>query len=144
VYKFGAGRLTRTLGLAEPTSSPLHRPVKIHQVRKQALALEAVTEEPHHHYSSFRVRSKIFVTIPPDGDFIHVFVGEDDRERTLAMYPEFVEKLLWGGKVLGLRVHLAQAKPAAVKALVTKAYETRVLKDAGPKTTKAKSTAPKS
>jgi hypothetical protein len=36
--------------------------MKIDTVRKYALSLEAVTEEPHHNYSSFRVRSKIFVT----------------------------------------------------------------------------------
>jgi len=118
--------------------------VKIDQVRKLALALEAVTEEPHHNYSSFRVRGKIFVTIPPDEDFVHVFVGEEDRERALAMYPEFVEKLLWGGKVLGLRVQLAAARPAVVNALVGRAYETRVLKDAGPRRTKAKGAAHKS
>lgn len=96
------------------------------------MSLEAVTEEPHHDYSSFRVRGKIFVTIPPDEAFIHVFVGEEERERALALYPEFVEKLLWGSKVLGLRVQLAAATPAVVKALVSKAYETRVRKDAGP------------
>jgi hypothetical protein len=97
------------------------------------MSLEAVTEEPHHHYSSFRVRGKIFVTIPPEEDFIHVFVGEEDRQNALALYPEFVEKLLWGAKVLGLRVALASAKPTVVKALVSRAYDTRVQKDAGPK-----------
>lgn len=97
------------------------------------MSLEAVTEEPHHDYSSFRVRGKIFVTIPPGEAFIHVFIGEEDRERALAMYPEFTEKLLWGSKVVGLRVHLASARPTEVKALVNKAYETRVQKDAGSK-----------
>ncbi len=93
---------------------------------------EAVTEEPHHDYSSFRVRGKIFVTVAPDEETLHVFVGEDDRERALAVFPEFTEKLLWGGKLVGLRVRLATAVPAAVKALVSRAYESRVQKDAGP------------
>ena len=108
--------------------------MKIDPVRKYALSLEAVTEEPHHNYSSFRVRGKIFATIPPDEDFIHVFVGEEDRQQALALCPESVEKLLWGSKVLGLRVALASARPAVVKSLVSKAYETRVRKDASPKT----------
>lgn len=107
--------------------------MKLDPIRKHAMSLEAVTEEPHHHYSSFRVRGKIFVTVPPDEEFIHVFVGEEDREPALALYPHFIEKLLWGSKVLGLRVRLAPADPAVVKALVGKAYETRVQKDAGPK-----------
>ena len=70
--------------------------MKIDSVRKHALSLEAVTEEPHHNYSSFRVRGKIFATIPPEEEFIHVFVAEEDREPALAMYPDFIEKLLWG------------------------------------------------
>jgi hypothetical protein len=97
------------------------------------MSLEAVTEEPHHNFSSFRVRGKIFVTIPPEGEFIHVFVNEEDREPALALYPEYLEKLLWGSKVLGLRVSLASAEPQVVNSLVSRAYETRVRKDAGPR-----------
>ena len=92
------------------------------QVRLHAKSLQDVTEEPHHQFSSFRVKGKIFVTIPPDEEHIHVFVSETDREQALALYPEFVEKLLWGGKAVGLRIALAAAKPAVVKALVTKAW----------------------
>ncbi|MFC4525145.1 MmcQ/YjbR family DNA-binding protein [Dyella halodurans] len=107
--------------------------MKIDAVRKHAMALEAVTEEPHHQSSSFRVRGRIFVTIPPPDDVIHVFIGEEDRETALALYPGFLDKLFWGGKVVGLRVTLAAANPVAVKALVNKAYETRVRKDGGPR-----------
>jgi hypothetical protein len=110
--------------------------MKIDAVRKYAMALEAVTEEPHHASSSFRVRGKIFVTVPPSDDVVHVFVAEEDRESALALYPDFIEKLFWGGKVVGLRVLLAAAKPTAVKSLVSKAYETRVLKDAGRRPTR--------
>jgi len=106
--------------------------MKIADVRTHALSLDAVTEEPHHTYSSFRVCGRIFTTIPPEETHLHVFVGDEDREQALAMYPGFVEKLFWGSKVLGLRVDLARATPAIVKALVVKAYETRVRKDAGP------------
>ena len=97
------------------------------------MSLEAVTEEPHHDYSSFRVRGKIFVTIPPTSDVIHVFLGEEDREQALAVNAEFIEKLVWGGKVVGLRVSLAAAEPGAVRSLVSKAYQARIRKDAGPK-----------
>ena len=107
--------------------------MKFETVRKHALSLEAVTEEPHHHFSSFRVRGKIFVTVPPEQDCIHIFVAEEDREPALVMHPQFIEKLLWGGKVVGLRVQLAPAPAVLVKSLVAAAYRTRVLKDAGPK-----------
>jgi hypothetical protein len=38
------------------------------------------------------------------------------------MYGEFTEKLLWGGKVVGVRVALESATPAAVKNLVLQAW----------------------
>lgn len=93
------------------------------------MSLESVTEEPHHNFSSFRVRGKIFATVPPVEHVIHVFVGEEARGIAMTLYPEFLEKLLWGGKVVGLRVNLALAKPQVVKSLVQNAYETRVRKD---------------
>jgi hypothetical protein len=102
--------------------------VKIETVRKFALSLENVIEAPHHDYSSFRVRGRIFVTVPPKEDIIHVFVDEEDRELALALYPEWAEKLLWGGKVRGLRITLAPAAIAPVKLLITKAYEAQANK----------------
>ena len=97
--------------------------VKFTTIRKFALSLPEVTEEPHHHFGSFRLRGKIFVTIPPDQQHLHVFVREWQREPALATYPEFAEKLLWGGKVVGLRVHLAAAPASAVRLLVRQAWE---------------------
>lgn len=102
--------------------------MKIADVRRFAMRLPEVTEEPHHHFSSFRVRGKIFVTVPPDEDRIHVFVDETSREQALALHPSFVEKLLWGSKVCGIRIQLASAKPAAVKALVRSAWEAKAPK----------------
>ena len=96
--------------------------MKIDQVRRYALSLPDSTEEPHFEYSSFRVRGKIFMTVPPDEQHMHVFVGEDERERALALYPAFLEKLVWGGKVRGLRVRLSKASPSAVNRLVREAW----------------------
>ena len=39
--------------------------------------------------------------------------------------------------MVGVRIALASANPTAVKTLVSKAYETRVGKDAGPKASRA-------
>jgi hypothetical protein len=99
--------------------------MKLAAVRKFALALPEVTEEPHFHLSSFRVRGKIFVTVPPEETHLHVFVDETQREPALARNPTFIEKLWWGGKVRGLRVALADADPAVVKALVRAAWEAK-------------------
>ncbi len=97
--------------------------MKLAAVRKFALSLGEVTEEPHHSFSSFRCRGKIFVTGPPDEEHIQVFPAEDVREQNLAMYPEFMEKLLWGGKVVGLRISLASATSSAVNSVVRAAFE---------------------
>ena len=97
--------------------------MKLAAVRVLAFSLPEVTEEPHHQFGSFRVRGKIFITMPPDQQHIHVFVSEEHREQALALYPEFAEKLLWGGKVVGLRVSLIGAKasvsPNSVKVPTT-------------------------
>lgn len=99
--------------------------MKIAAVRAFAMSLPEVTEEPHQHFGSFRVRGKIFVTMPPGEERIHVFVPEQEREQALAMYPAFTEKLLWGSKALGVRVSLAHARPGVVKSLVLQAWRSK-------------------
>jgi hypothetical protein len=102
--------------------------MKFSTIHTFATSLPEVTEEPHHHFGSFRVRGKIFVTIPPEQTHLHVFLSETQREQALAMYPQFVEKLLWGGKVVGIRVALAHADAAVVKMLVQQAWANKASK----------------
>ena len=97
--------------------------MKVAAVRKFAMALAEVTEEPHFHLASFRVRGKIFVTVPPEETHIHVFVDDALRGPALAVHPDFIEPLLWGGNVRGLRIALAGAKPDVVENLVRAAWE---------------------
>ena len=97
--------------------------VKLEEVRRMALALPDTTEEPHHNFGSFRVRGKIFVTIPPGGELLHIFLPDEKRELALALDPEFLEPVLWGAKVLGVRAHLPKARKSTVLQLVTQAYE---------------------
>lgn len=97
-------------------------PVRYATLKKFALSLPETTEEPHHHFASFRVRGKIFVTVPPGETHIHVFVPDEQREPALAMYPQCVEKLWWGRKVVGLRIALDSAKINVVKDLVRHSY----------------------
>lgn len=93
--------------------------MKLSDARRHALSLP---EEPHFHISSFRVRGKIFATVPPEETYLHLLVDEATREAALATEAAFVEKLLWSGKVRGLRVTLATAKPAVVKHLLAEAW----------------------
>jgi len=98
-------------------------PTRLEDVRKVALALADTTEEPHHDFGSFRVRGKIFVTIPPGGKLLHIFLPEEKRELALALDPEFLEPVVWGTKVLGVRAHLPAARKATVLQLVKQAHE---------------------
>jgi hypothetical protein len=98
------------------------------QVRKHALSLAGTTEEPHFDRTSFRVNRKIFATARPSDGYAHVFVAGEPREAALAMHPSFVSKLLWGGKVVGVRVELAKADAGVVKELLSSAWQARAPK----------------
>jgi hypothetical protein len=102
--------------------------MKFAEVRRLALSLPEVIEEPHFAYTSFRVKGKIFATSPPGGVYLHVFVADEDRERALTVHPEFLEKLLWGGKVRGLRVVVGKAKTPVVAQLLRRAWSRKAPK----------------
>ena len=68
------------------------------------------------------MRGKIFATVPPGGEHLQVFVGDDDREIALELAPGFLEKLHWGQRVVGVRVTLAKARPAVVTRLLAQAW----------------------
>jgi hypothetical protein len=96
--------------------------MKIDAVRRFALSLPEVTEEPHFHLSSFRVRGKIFATVPPENTHLHVFVDDDERELMAAAQPKAYETLMWGKRAAGLRVTLAAAKAKDVEDLLRSAW----------------------
>jgi hypothetical protein len=102
--------------------------VNLNDARRIAMSLPAVTEEPHFEYTSFRVKGRIFATAPPDGGHLHIFVADEDLEVAVHMEPRFIEKLLWGGKVRGLRVALRRAKMPVVAGLLKKAWVRRAPK----------------
>jgi hypothetical protein len=117
-------------------------PISLDDVRAFALALEGTTEEPHHNYGSFRVHGKIFVTIPPGGELLHIFVPEEPRELALALDPEFLEPVHWGAKVLGVRAKLPLARKSTVLKLVKQAYEHNAAKVAAGRVRKKLSAKP--
>lgn len=88
------------------------------QARKLALALPEALEAPHFEASSFRVRGKIFATLPPDGLHLHVFLDEPAIRMVVANDPEAFEELRWGARLAGVRIRLAAARPAAVRDLL--------------------------
>ena len=98
------------------------------EVRSLAMKLLGSTESPHHRYTSFRVRGRIYATAPTEGGSLHVFVDEEDRDRMLRLHPATYQKLGWGRKVVGLRVDLASARPDDVQALLRAAWQRKLPK----------------
>jgi hypothetical protein len=94
-------------------------------VRRLALALPETVEAPHHDMTSFRVAGKIFATVPPRGDRVHIFVGADEVAASCAEYPDVVEELWWGKTLSGCRVDLSRASTALLRELLTEAWRRR-------------------
>lgn len=99
------------------------------EVRRFALSLPEATESPHFESDSFRVRGRIFATLPPDGEHAHVFVDEAEAWTvTQAEGPAF-EELWWGKRRAGLRVHLPSVtSPELVHELIEHAWRGRAPK----------------
>lgn len=99
--------------------------MKVDAVRKFALSLPDATEEPHFHFDSFRINGKIFATMPPSNDLLHVFAPEEDREAAIAAHPETCEALQWGKRVAGVKVDLTSADRPLVEDLLRAAYDSK-------------------
>lgn len=97
-------------------------------VRKLALAFPEATEQPHHDLTSFRVRGKIFATMPPEGERLHVFLSEPDVASYRAEFPAAVEELWWGKRLSGCRVLLRHADRALVHEMLAEAWRRRAPK----------------
>jgi hypothetical protein len=96
--------------------------IRLSTVRRLALSLPEATEAPHFDMTSFRVNKKIFATVPPQGDRVHVFVGSDEVAAYCAEFPDAVEELWWGKKLSGCRVALAGVDAPLMTELLTTAW----------------------
>jgi hypothetical protein len=94
----------------------------VEQARRLALALPEATEEPHFDMSSFRVRGKIFATVPPDQAHLHVFVDEPEIAAAVAEDPSAFEPLRWGRQLRGLRINLAASPAERLQELIEESW----------------------
>jgi hypothetical protein len=98
------------------------------EARRLALSMPEATEEPHFDMTSFRVRGKIFVTVPPDGSRLHVFVDPLEVEAYVAQDPAAFEPLHWGKQVRGLCVTLAPTSAASLAEIIEEAWRRKAPK----------------
>ena len=102
--------------------------MKIEDVREFALKLPETNEQPHHEASSFRVRGKIFATVPPDEEHLHVFVDEDAVRAAVAHESAACEELWWGKRLAGVRIDLGAADADLVLDLLEEAWRRKAPK----------------
>jgi hypothetical protein len=98
--------------------------MQVDDVRRLALALPESTEQPHHAMTSFRVGGKIFATVPPEEDRVHVMLDEAPA-RAYAADETGVEELWWGRSLSGVRVPLDGADADLVAELLELAWRRR-------------------
>ena len=97
----------------------------VQSIRRLALSFRGATEEPHFHFTSFRIEGRIFATMPPDKALLHVFVPESEREQAVTTFPAVCEALHWGKRVVGVRIDLDEAPDSLVGDLLRAAYESK-------------------
>jgi hypothetical protein len=92
--------------------------------------LPETTEEPHFDLSSFRVKGKIFTTVPQGDKTLHVFVDPDELQALLAEDSDAFEQIVWGKRVMTdwIRVHLHHADSAQVRELLEDAWRMKAPK----------------
>jgi hypothetical protein len=97
------------------------------EARALALALPEAAEQDHHGMDSFRVRGKIFATVPDDAH-IRVMVDEDDTKAAVAESPDACAPFYWGARLACVVVTLASADPNLVRELLTEAWRRKAPK----------------
>ena len=95
--------------------------------RRPALSLPDVTEEDHHGRPSFRVRGRIFATVP-DQEHLNIFIEPMDVDGVVRLDPDVFAPVIWGKEVKGVRVHLPRASSGIVGDLLTAALRTKAPK----------------
>ena len=95
--------------------------------RALALSLPEAAEQDHHGLDSFRVRGKIFATVPDDGH-LRIMIDEDDIKAAVAEHPGTCAPFYWGARLACVVVTLAEAEPPLVRELLTEAWRRKAPK----------------
>ena len=101
--------------------------IKVQEVRELARSLPETIEQSHFGNPSFRVRGKIFATVP-DGSHVNVMIDPFDADAAIRAAPESCEELWWGKELRGVRVSLPKANPRMVEQLLREAWKRKAPK----------------
>ncbi len=90
-------------------------------VRGWALSLPESTEQPHHELGSFRVRGKIFATIPNE-QCVRIMVDEHEILAATASHSDACHPVYWGKRLSCVAVEIATASADLIRELLTEAW----------------------
>jgi hypothetical protein len=99
----------------------------IETARNIALSFPEAVEQDHFGNPSFRVRGRIFATVP-DGTHLNVMIDPFDVDAVVRAEPESCAEILWGKEVRGVRVSLPRASPAMIDELLRVAWKRKAPK----------------
>jgi hypothetical protein len=99
----------------------------IETARKIALSFPEAVEQDHFGNPSFRVRGRIFATVPDD-THLNVMIDPFDVDAVVRAEPESCAEILWGKEVRGVRVSLPKASPAMIEELLRVAWKRKAPK----------------
>ena len=104
--------------------------MRLSTARRFALSLPETTEEPHFEKSSFRVRGKIFATVPVGGKHLHVHVDPAELKALVEHEPDAFDEIVFGKRVVQdwIRVTLATAERDQVEELLEDAWRRKAPK----------------
>jgi len=90
-------------------------------VRGWALSLPESTESPHHGIGSFRVRGRIFATVPDD-QRVRIMVDELEIRAATASHPDACLPVHWGKRLSCVAVDIGVAPAGLIRELLTEAW----------------------
>ena len=93
----------------------------LRRARELALALPEVTEADHHGITSFRVRGKIFATVP-DAAHMRIMVDENEIRAAMAENPTVCQEFYWGKRLACVVVAVKPASSNLLCELLTEAW----------------------
>lgn len=97
------------------------------EVRAFALSLPEAVSQDHHGMESFRVRGKIFATVP-DEAHVRVMLSEEDILAAVSERPELCTPFYWGSRLSCVVVTLEGADVAVVRELLADAWRRKAPK----------------
>lgn len=101
--------------------------VNARDARRLALSFPEATEEDHHGMPSFRVRGKIFATVP-DKDHFRLMLGAEATDAAVAANPAAFEELWWGKQRMGVVVTLKRVQRDQLTDLLEEAWRRKAPK----------------